>query len=301
MEPNNIMMSVDMDEWYQCRWATGSKNAYWPDTAAFFRDYYKDKKPAGEIIPLADIILELFAEFNICATFFFTGEIAAYYPQLVKTIAANGHEIGCHNYVHKDYNENNPKEFCANLHKAKVLLEDMTSSKVIGYRAPNSTVSPYMIEALLDEGFLYDSSVTPTRSILGKFGNFKSAPKNPYILDIRDFARAGNSGLWEFPWPVFPILSLPSGSGIMSRIAGFRYTVISLEHALKGGDTVYYFHPYEIGPRPSLPFKKLKTEVFLRSIGKPYTTMLRNLCTRYQGRFVSGKRLYEKKTQLIHQ
>jgi peptidoglycan/xylan/chitin deacetylase (PgdA/CDA1 family) len=294
---SNIMMSVDMDEWYQCRWATGSQNAYWQDTASFFKDYYKSNKPAGEIIPLTEVILELFDRYDIPATFFFTGEVAGYYPHLVKRVAACGHEIGCHNYVHKDYNEGNPKEFRANLHKSKALLEDLTSSEVIGYRAPNSTVSPYMIEELLAEGFLYDSSVTPTRTFRGKFGNFRHAPRHPYILDIHDFAREGNSGLWEFPWPVFPIFRLPSGSGIMSRIAGYTYTVISLEYTLREGDTVYYFHPYEIGPKPSLPFKKVNTKVFLRNLGEPYKKMLIKLFTRYRGRFLSGKMLYEKLTR----
>jgi len=295
-EKHSIMMSVDMDEWYQCRWATGSPFAFWPDTAALFRDYYQSDRPGGEIIPLTELILQLFEEFNIQATFFFTGEVAGYYPGLVKTIAAEGHEIGCHNFVHKDYNEANPDEFRRNLRKAKALLEDLSSSPVIGYRAPNSTVSPYMIEILLKEGFLYDSSVTPTRSFMGKFGNFKSAPRNPYILDINDFSKEGNSGLWEFPWPAFPLFSLPSGSGIMSRIAGYRYTVISLEHALRQGDTVYYFHPYEIGQRPALPHKNLYTRVFLHRLGEPYKRMLRRLCIRYRGRFVSGKMLYHKHT-----
>lgn len=293
---NKIMMSVDMDEWYQCRWATGSDQAFWTDTQSFFRDYYGSDRPLGEIIPLTDVILELFGNLDICATFFFTGEVANYYPSLVKKIAANGHEIGCHNYIHKDYNQNNQREFRNNLHRSKALLEDLTASEVMGYRAPNSTVSPYMIECLLKAGFRYDSSVTPTRSLMGKFGNFTQAPRHPYILARDCFARKGDSGLWEFPWPVFPLLNLPSGSGIMSRIAGYSYTVISLDHALKGGDTVYYFHPYEIGPRPSL-LNSLKTKIFLRWLGAPYLAMLERLCLRYRGRFISGKMLYHKQTQ----
>ncbi|NLO90192.1 MAG: polysaccharide deacetylase family protein [Clostridia bacterium] len=293
---NNIMMSVDMDEWYHCRWATGSPYAHWPDTTSFFKSYYKKDKPMGEIIPLTEAILEIFTEFNITATFFFTGEVAFHYPQLVRTVSANGHEIASHNYVHKDYNLENPKAFRANLHKSKVLLEDLSSSRVIGYRAPNLTVSPYMIEALLEEGFLYDSSVVPTRAFMGKYGNFINAPRNPYILDLNDLAREGNSGLWEFPLPVFPVLRLPSGSGITSRICGYYYTVISLQCALKQGDTVYYFHPYEIGPRPNLPFKNPYTMLFLRNIGQPYLKMLKKLCALFRGRFISGKMLYEKLT-----
>ena len=50
-------------------------------------------------------ILELFAENEIRATFFFTGEIASFYPDLVKRVAAEGHEIASHNLIHKDYHQ----------------------------------------------------------------------------------------------------------------------------------------------------------------------------------------------------
>lgn len=294
---NNIMMSVDMDEWYQCRWATGSRYALWPNTTTFFSEYYNHTGPVGEIIPLTDTILDLFDQYNIRATFFFTGEIASYYPHLVRLICARGHEIGSHNYIHQDYDHSNSNEFRINLRKSKSILEDLSGTRVIGYRAPNSTVSSYMIEALLEEGFLYDSSVTPTKPFMGKFGNFSGVPHRPYMLDKRDFSKEGNSGLWEFPWPVFPILSLPSGSGIMSRLAGYWYTIISLKYALKSGDTVYYFHPYEIGPRPVLPEENMYIKLFLRNLGKPYLTMLKKIFNRFQGRYISGKMLYEKLTK----
>lgn len=294
---NNIMMSVDMDEWYQCRWATGSSYAIWQDTATFFKEYYQSVKPIGEIIPLTEKVLELFREHDIRATFFFTGELASYYPELVREISSLGYEIGSHNYVHKDYNANNIQEFKVNLHRSKAILEDLSGTRVIGYRAPNSTVSPYMIESLLEEGFLYDSSITPTGSFKGKFGDFKNGPRTPYILDHHDFSKAGDSGLWEFPWPVFPLLQLPAGSGITSRMAGYWYTIISLESTLKKGDTVYYFHPYEIGPRPFLPRENIQVKLFLRNLGKPYLKMLKKLCIHFQGKFISGEMLYKKVTE----
>lgn len=283
-------MSVDMDEWYQCRWATGSTNALWPDVQTFFKEYYRSDEPIGEIIPLTDKILNLFDSNNIQATFFFTGEIANYYPELVEKVVTHGHEIGCHNYIHKDYTDENKEEFYNNLKKSKELLEDISGQKVIGYRAPNSTLSNYMIKDLLKLGFEYDSSVTPTKPFMGKFGHFTNAPLNPYELSETDFSISGKSGLWEFPWPVFPIGKLPSGSGIMSRIAGYSYTIISLQHALKTGDTVYYFHPYEIGPYPEV-IKSMKTKIFLRHLGNNYFKMLEKLIHRFDGRFTSGENL----------
>ncbi|NTW31513.1 MAG: polysaccharide deacetylase family protein, partial [Bacteroidetes bacterium] len=179
---NKIMISVDMDEWFQGRWATGSKFSLWKDTKTFFQDVYKSDKPIGEIIPLTEFILQIFKENNIIGTFFFTGEIARYYPDLVKMVAFNGHEIASHNDVHIDYNSTNKRLFEENLKKSKYTLEDIIGKEVIGYRAPNSTVANYMIEILLKYNFKYDSSITPTRPFMGKFGKFTKAPINPYIL-----------------------------------------------------------------------------------------------------------------------
>ncbi|TDI45058.1 MAG: DUF3473 domain-containing protein [Acidobacteria bacterium] len=285
---NEILMSVDVDEWYQCRWATGSDFALWPDTQTFFREYYGSNKPSGEILPLVERILELFAENEIRATFFFTGEIASFYPDLVKRVAAEGHEIASHNLVHKDYHQVALYEFTEHLKKTNGLLEDLSGQAMLGYRAPNSAVHPDMIRCLLELGLRYDSSVTPTRPFMGKFGEFTKASVNPYPLAEDSFAERGSSGLWEFPLPVFPWGKLPAGSGIMTRIAGYRYTVTALDRALETGDTVYYFHPYEIGPRPKLDGIDLRTRVFLRNLGESYFRSLKRLIERYRGRFVCG-------------
>jgi peptidoglycan/xylan/chitin deacetylase (PgdA/CDA1 family) len=247
----------------------------------------------GEIIPLTEKILRLFDENELSATFFFTGEIASYYPDLVKEIVNNGHEIASHNYLHKDYSDNNAKEFYENLKRSKYVLEKLSGQEILGYRAPNSTVSNYMINDLIRLGFKYDSSLTPTRPFMGKFGNYASAPINPYQVSKEDFSKPGDSGLWEFPWPVFPYLNLPAGSGIMSRIAGYRYTVVSLDHALKTGDSVYYFHPYEIGSKPNLDTINFKTRVFLKNLGEPYLRMLGKIIKKYKGQFFSGATLFD--------
>lgn len=294
---NQILMSVDMDEWYQCRWATGSKFAIWPNTKEFFREYYGTEKPIGEIIPLTEKILDLFSKNDITATFFFNGEIAEYYPDLVKNVAEHGHEIGSHNYIHQDYTNDNREDFVMGLKKSKDLLERLSGTEVIGYRAPNSTLRSYMIKDLIKLGFKYDSSVTPTRSFMGKFGQFNNAPCNPYWVSLDDFSMPGNSSLLEFPWPVFPIGKLPSGSGITTRIFGYTYTIIAIDNALKTGDTVYYFHPYEIGKPPNIKKSNLKIKIFLRNMGDPYLRILNKLICRYKGKFTCGKKLLEKYSQ----
>jgi peptidoglycan/xylan/chitin deacetylase (PgdA/CDA1 family) len=50
-------------------------------------------------------ILDLFSTHGVKGTFFIVGWTAERYPEMVKEIAARGHEIGCHSYWHqKIYN-----------------------------------------------------------------------------------------------------------------------------------------------------------------------------------------------------
>jgi peptidoglycan/xylan/chitin deacetylase (PgdA/CDA1 family) len=290
---NRIFLSIDMDEWYQCRWATGSKTSLWPNTKCFFRDYYNSDRPIGEIIKHTEVILSLLSDHRIRATFFFTGEIASYYPELVERVSDEGHEIASHNFVHKDYNELNLIEFTTNLRESKKLLEKLSGQKIIGYRAPNSVVSPSHIRELIISGFKYDSSVTPTRPLFGQFGRFTKCPLNPYRLSDSSFY-PGDSELWEFPWPALPILRLPAGSGITTRMFGYTYAILAIEHALRTGNTAYYFHPYEIGPSPRLKtYGSFYAKFRMRNLDGRYLSMLKSILNRFEGYFISGNELLE--------
>jgi hypothetical protein len=70
----------------------------------------------------------------------------------------------------------------------------------------------------------------------------------------------------ETPLPTFPVLRLPAATGILTRVAGRTWTLVALRQALREGDAQYYFHPYELGPRPSIPLS-LRERIFLRRLG----------------------------------
>ena len=54
MAERRVVLSVDVDEWYHCRWATGSPKARWKDTQAFFKEHYHSDRPAGELTAPAE-------------------------------------------------------------------------------------------------------------------------------------------------------------------------------------------------------------------------------------------------------
>jgi hypothetical protein len=123
-----------------------------------------------------------------------------------------------------------------------------------------------MIPTLRAQGFGYDVSVCTSRSLLGKDFGHEHVADNPYRFRER-FSRPDPQGdLVEIPLPTFPLLRLPAATGILTRVAGVRWTTIALRHALRTGDAQYYFHPYELGPRPAIVLG-LRERLFLRRLG----------------------------------
>jgi len=60
-------------------------------------------------------LLALLAEHGTRATFFVLGWVADQHPELVREIAAAGHEVGSHGYAHQLVDRQAPDEFVAEL------------------------------------------------------------------------------------------------------------------------------------------------------------------------------------------
>jgi polysaccharide deacetylase family protein (PEP-CTERM system associated) len=123
---------------------------------------------------------------RVKATFFVLGWIAERYPGLVRRIQKEGHEIACHGYAHKLIYTQSKEEFRQDIRKAKGILEDITGSEVIGYRAPSYSItnkSQWAFEVLVEEGFKYDSSVFPIRH---DFYGMPDAPRFPFVVSLNE-------------------------------------------------------------------------------------------------------------------
>lgn len=105
-------------------------------------------------------ILGLLKDHGIRATFFIPGHTVDTYPDSVKAIAAAGHEIGHHGYLHE-----NPVALESKEHELRVLergldvLDRVAGVRPVGYRSPAWDNSPHTIELLLEYGFRYESSL----------------------------------------------------------------------------------------------------------------------------------------------
>jgi peptidoglycan-N-acetylglucosamine deacetylase len=103
-------------------------------------------------------ILELLDRHRIRASFFVPGHTALAYPDLVRRIAAAGHELGHHGWVHEGLSKLEPAREREYLLRGLDALDRVAGVRPLGYRAPGVDVSVNTVDILLEHGFLYDAS-----------------------------------------------------------------------------------------------------------------------------------------------
>jgi len=192
-------------------------------------------------------LLEIFEQFDVRATFFVLGWVAERYPQLVKDIAARGHEIACHGYSHRLVYEQSPEEFYDETLRSKNLLEQINGSAVLGYRAASYSIvreSLWALDILAELGFMYDSSIFPVRHDRYGIPNAERAPH-------RMFTPNGKS-IVEWPLATATILGwrLPVAGGGYFRLLPYwlsRWGLASINQR-ESRPFIFYLHPWEIDP-----------------------------------------------------
>jgi polysaccharide deacetylase family protein (PEP-CTERM system associated) len=223
---------------------------------------------ASRVVPNTRRLLQLLATLNVRATFFVLGWVAERFPDLVREIAAGGHELGCHSYWHRLIYELDAAEFREDTRRAKDILEQLTGQPVAGYRAPTYSVvhrSAWALEILAELGFTYDSSIFPIHH--DRYG-MPDAPRAPFRF------QTPGGPMTEFPITTFRVAghNLPVGGGGYLRLLPKLYTRIGLKRAQSEGvPIVIYIHPWEVDPdQPRLPGR-------LSSRLRHYTNLSRTL------------------------
>ncbi|AKB19291.1 MULTISPECIES: polysaccharide deacetylase family protein [unclassified Methanosarcina] len=102
-------------------------------------------------------LLQLFKKEEIKATFFVTGMMAEQYPDLIRQIPVDGHELGCHGYTHTRFDRMGREEAKIDLKRAGNVLRQF-EKRMVSFRAPNLQFPESYLELLEEEGFMYDSS-----------------------------------------------------------------------------------------------------------------------------------------------
>ena len=77
-----------------------------------------------------DSILDTLNKCNVKITFFIVGDWADKYPEAVKKISENGHEIGNHSNTHPHVNKLNIDKNCEEITKCSEKLKNITGKEV---------------------------------------------------------------------------------------------------------------------------------------------------------------------------
>lgn len=238
-------MTIDVEDYFQVSaLAPHIDRASWPE-----RECRVERN--------VDLILAMLAEHKTHATFFTLGWLAERYPQLVRRIVAGGHELASHGYAHLRASDQSPKDFRADVTRAKALLEDIGGVAVRGYRAPSFSIGRpnwWALDTLLEAGYDYSSSVYPI--VHDHYG----VPDAPRFA----FKTAADGRLTEVPCTTVRLLNrnMPASGGGYFRL--FPYVLsralVKRVNQHDGEAAVFYFHPWELDPeQPRIPGVSLKT------------------------------------------
>lgn len=190
-----------------------------------------------------DRLLQMLADREVRATFFTLGWIASRYPQMVRRLVEQGHELASHGTAHLRASEQSPQEFAADVRDARHLLEDLGGVAVRGYRAPSFSIGHdnlWAFDVLSEAGYRYSSSVYPVQH--DHYG----------MPDASRFPWEVRPGLLEIPITTVSAFgrNLPAGGGGYFRLAPYRLSRWAIDrfNRTEAKPAIFYMHPWEIDP-----------------------------------------------------
>jgi peptidoglycan-N-acetylglucosamine deacetylase len=210
-------------------------------------------------------LLALYANRGITGTFFFTGDAAKLHPQVVQSIAAAGHEVGCHSLYHETVGDPifeipgvRPllaEEVPFRLKVATDWVAGALGAQPVSFRAPRLWGSTAVCNALEGLGYVSDASYPLY---------YYEKQLVPYHPSRTDWAESGDSKLVEIPnfcdmsiastdeyhrdrdqWPMF---RTQSADALMVHVDSFIEYVSSRDLPVV---LCFYFHPWEFMPMPT--------------------------------------------------
>lgn len=263
----NNGLSIDVEDWRQLvRWKMTGEVV----------------PPGPEVVEEMEYLLRVLAARGVQATFFVLANIAATFPDLVRRIRDEGHEVGSHGWSHSLVYRQTPEAFERETVRARDLLEAVTGRPPRGYRAAEFSVtraSWWALDVLARTGFEYDSSVFP---IAGRRYGVPDAPLAPYLLPTAEGRR-----IVEVPMTAVERLGRrwPAAGGGYLRLFPYAVTAGAIREVNRQGrPAIVYAHPYEFAPRALRPPVAPRTWAAYKMLAR--NAVVHNLARgRIRGRF----------------
>ena len=251
------------------------------------------------------LLLDIYKKFNIKSTFYFVGDMAEKFPDVVKMILPYGHEVASHGWSHEvnqAFDVLSFEEQKDHLIRSKNILEDISKQKVISFRAPALRVNHHTPLALAEAGFTNDSSVASQRfDMFLSFGGIKKlnwmrAPRLPYRTAPDNLFKKGNGPLIELPLTAFLFPFVGTTLRLFPSITSFQQKLFNLETSYNKKPLVFDVHPNEfidehsekrvIARRTNNPIKYLLSDVIrgkmkIKNLGKKAVPLYEDFISYY--------------------
>lgn len=221
------ILTIDLEDWFQSSLELFDK----------FQEPEKIFRPTGRVIRNTRKLLDILAEHEAKATFFVLGTVAEDFPDLIKGIYSQGHEIATHGYGHKLIYKQTEEEFRKDLRESIDIIESIIGERVLGYRAPYFSIredSLWALQVLREEGLKYDASIFPLKRKL---------------YGVSDINRINTNGIIELSVSKISFLGyeFPFGGGGYLRLFPYAVTKWAIRKINnQGKPAMVYIHPYEI-------------------------------------------------------
>ncbi len=189
-------------------------------------------------------VLDLFSAAGVKGTFFTLGWVAERFPGLVRRIVREGHELASHGWDHTRVFTQEPAAFRSDVRRTKLLLEDLGSVEVAGYRAATFSITAGTMWAypiLRQEGYAYSSSINPIRHDLYGIPDASRVPFRPVGDGVVEIPMT-TVRLFGRNWPC-------SGGGYFRLLPTVLYrSGLARVNRRDRQPAIFYFHPWEIDP-----------------------------------------------------
>lgn len=157
-------------------------------------------------------ILNLLNQYNIKATFFVPARTAIQYPEQVRAIDLDGHEVALHGFEHESIlGALSSDEQVAHIRRCQDVFRKIIGKEAKGFRCPSGDYNETLAFNLWDEGLMYSSSLR--------------GDDRPYRVDFgqgeTDFIEISNK-LNIDDYPQFVYQYFPELPDSQDRIAHYR-------------------------------------------------------------------------------
>ena len=228
------LLGIDFEDWYH------------PELV---QNYVKDLNHDPTMFKGLDKIIDMLRKNETSATFFVVGELIQKNPEILDKIIENDHEIAFHTMHHDkidslEFKKNHSTEFLE--------FSKITNKRSKGFRAPTFSInkqSSWIVDFLVENNYIYDSSVVPAKTELYGLPN---AEIRPYRISSNSLEKNNPNGkLFEFPLLVTKFLGkkLPAAGGFYIRTLPEKIIKNAISnYENQNIPATFYVHSWELTP-----------------------------------------------------